>query len=78
MKKFLAMSLVLMASAVAPAQEKSLHQVQQEFEDLKFGMFNHYAIPTYQEADWSDPEQSPEIIDAPKFDCRQWARAASP
>ena len=76
MKKVITLSLALLAVAAVSAQEKSLHQVQQEFEDLKFGMFNHYAIPTYQEADWSDPEQSPEIIDAPKFDCNQWARAA--
>ncbi len=74
--KIYALVLGLCACGTLCAQPKSLHQLQQEFEDLKFGMFNHYAIPTYSEADWSDPEQGPEIIDAPKFDCNQWARAA--
>ena len=76
MKRFLSAALGLLASAALWAQPKTLHQLQQEFVDLKFGMFNHYGLPTYMEADWSDPEQGPEIIVAPKFDCRQWARAA--
>ena len=66
----------LLFSSLMLAQTKSLYQLQQEFEDLQFGMFTHYGVPTYQPADWSDPEQSPEIIDAPKLDCKQWARAA--
>ena len=76
MKKTSLLVAGLCAAAMAWAQPKTMHQLQQEFEDLKFGMFNHYGLPTYVEADWSDPDQSPEIIVAPKFDCRQWARAA--
>ena len=76
MKKRILLLLALTTATWSMAQQKSLHQLQQEFEDLKFGMFTHFAIPTYQEADWSDPEQSPEIIDAPRLDCNQWARVA--
>jgi alpha-L-fucosidase len=76
MKKLCLLVLGLSVSTVLMAQQKPLHQLQQEFEDLRFGLFTHWAIPTYVEADWSDPDQSPEIIDAPKLDCNQWARAA--
>ncbi|MGM9705335.1 MAG: alpha-L-fucosidase [Prevotella sp.] len=76
MKRRLFIAAGLFATLLASAQTKSLHQLQQEFEDLRFGMFNHWAIPTYVEADWSDPDQSPIVIDAPKFDCNQWAKAA--
>ena len=76
MKRITCLALALLAIVSLKAQPKSLHQLQQEFEDLKFGMFTHYTIPTYTEADWSDPEQSPLIIDAPHLDCNQWARAA--
>ncbi|MCF0196787.1 MAG: carbohydrate-binding protein, partial [Bacteroidaceae bacterium] len=32
----------------------SLHKLQQEFVDLRFGMFIHYNIPTYSPEDWPD------------------------
>lgn len=66
----------LMAAAPMNAQTKSLHQLQQEFEDLRFGMFTHFALGTYQEADWANPETPLSVIDAPKLDCNQWAEAA--
>ena len=43
------------------AQTKSLTQLQQKFVDLKFGMFIHYNLPTYMNADWPDPEASGDI-----------------
>ena len=76
MKKKLLIVLCLCASISINAQQKSLHQLQQEFEDLRFGMFNHFALGTYLEADWADPSAPLSIIDAPKLDCNQWAKAA--
>lgn len=76
MKKKLLIALCLCASISINAQQKSLHQLQQEFEDLRFGMFNHFALGTYLEADWADPSAPLSIIDAPKLDCNQWAKAA--
>lgn len=76
MKHVFLIGMWLACHCATMGQSRPLHELQQAFEDLQFGMFTHYAIPTYQEADWSDPEQSPEIIDAPRLDCRQWARAA--
>ena len=55
---------------------KSLLELQQDFIDLRFGMFIHYNIPTYMNQDWPDPEASPSIFNPTKLDCDQWAKAA--
>jgi alpha-L-fucosidase len=58
------------------AGAKELSQLQQDFVDLRFGMFIHYNIPTYMDADWPDPQASPAIFNPKKLDCNQWAKAA--
>ena len=55
---------------------QKLHQQQQDFVDLKFGMFIHFNIPTFMDEDWADPDASPSIFDPKKLDCNQWAIAA--
>jgi len=64
---------VLPAGASEP---KSLRERQQEFVDLKFGMFIHFNIPTFMDEDWADPDADPAIFAPAKLDCRQWAAAA--
>ncbi|MBQ6087678.1 MAG: alpha-L-fucosidase [Bacteroidales bacterium] len=73
--------LAILLSAVLPlwalqAQNRSLKEVQQDFVDLRFGMFIHYNIPTYTPEDWPDPDTPAEVFNPTKLDCRQWARAA--
>jgi len=60
----------------AQEEKKPLYRLQQEFVDLRFGMFIHFNIPTYMNQDWADPEASPAIFNPTKLDCDQWARAA--
>ena len=67
-------SLLLPARAQEPA--KSLHQLQQEFVDLRFGMFVHFGLPTFQNADWTDPDLSPEVFYPARLDTDQWVRTA--
>src|ERR1700677_4228276 len=55
---------------------ESLHALQQQFVDLRFGMFIHFNIPTFMDQDWADPDASPAIFNPGKLDCNQWARAA--
>jgi alpha-L-fucosidase len=55
---------------------KDLAKLQQDFVDLRFGMFIHYNIPTYTDEDWPDPDASPAIFNPKKLDCEQWAKAA--
>ncbi len=60
----------------ATAQVKSLHELQQEFVDLRFGMFIHFNMPTFFNEDWPDPDADPALFNPAKMDCGQWARAA--
>ena len=74
------LSLLCLACRQAPAPlpepSKPIHELQQDFVDLRFGLFTHYGLPTYTTADWSDPDMSPEVMSAPGLDCGQWADAA--
>lgn len=67
---------LLAAGPVQAQQQPSLHERQQQFTDLRFGMFIHFNIPTFMEDDWADPDASPAIFNPRKLDCRQWADAA--
>jgi alpha-L-fucosidase len=75
-KVLLFTSLFVFFAYVSIARTKSLEQLQQEFVDLRFGMFIHYNIPTYTPEDWPDPDASPSIFNPTKLDCSQWAKAA--
>jgi alpha-L-fucosidase len=58
------------------AGAKRLHELQQQFVDLRFGMFIHFNIPTFMDQDWADPDATPAIFNPGKLDCHQWALAA--
>jgi alpha-L-fucosidase len=62
--------------AQAKQNARNLHDLQQEFVDLKFGMFIHFNIPTFMNQDWADPDATPAIFNPKKLDCNQWAEAA--
>ncbi len=81
MKKnqIISLALGLLLACYLPAvaqQDKDLHSLQQQFVDLRFGMFIHFNIPTFMEDDWADPDASPAIFNPTKLDCAQWAAAA--
>ena len=73
---FLALALLLACNISMQAAEKSLYQLQQEFVDLRFGMFIHFNIPTYSPEDWPDPDQPASTFNPTRLDCHQWAKAA--
>jgi alpha-L-fucosidase len=62
--------------AAASKAALPLAQLQQQFVDLRFGMFIHFNIPTYMNQDWPDPDASPSIFNPTKLNCDQWAKAA--
>ena len=77
MRKYLATLLLFAALPLAlAAQDKSLHQLQQEFVDLRFGMFVHFGLPTFQNADWTDPELDAGVFNPKRLDTRQWVSTA--
>lgn len=72
---------IIMAIGIASlfarkARVKPLKDLQQEFLDLRFGMFIHFNIPTSSGHDWPDPNQSIQVFNPTKLDCNQWADAA--
>jgi alpha-L-fucosidase len=50
--------------------------LQQAFLDLRFGMFIHLNLATFEEREWGDPTLSPKLFDPKHLDTDQWARAA--
>lgn len=78
MKKYylLTFFLFLLVPLTLFSQQKTLAQLQQEFVDLRFGMFIHFNIPTFMSDDWADPDASPSIFNPKKLDCNQWAKIA--
>lgn len=66
----------LILQTAAAARPKSLHELQQDFVDMRFGMFVHFNMPTFANQDWPDPDAAPELFNPTRLDCRQWARAA--
>ncbi|MDR1919143.1 MAG: alpha-L-fucosidase [Tannerellaceae bacterium] len=68
--------LLLVLSACLGLKAKDLRERQQDFVDLKFGMFIHFNIPTFTNHDWPDPDADPAIFNPRKLDCSQWAKAA--
>ncbi|MBC6111541.1 alpha-L-fucosidase [Pedobacter fastidiosus] len=66
----------LFSANLSAQQTVSLAKRQQDFVDLRFGMFIHYNIPTYMNQDWADPEASPSIFNPKKLNTDQWAKAA--
>ena len=63
-------------AAYAVAGVEPLHALQQQFIDLRFGMFIHFNIPTFANADWPDPDAPVSLFNPLHLDCNQWAKAA--
>lgn len=76
MKKLFIVLALLLACGTEAFAEKSLHQLQQEFVDLRFGMFIHFNIPTFSPEDWPDPDQPVSTFNPTRLNCHQWAKAA--
>ncbi len=75
-KLILGIILAIFYFSVNAQTQQPLQQLQQQFVDLRFGMFVHFNIPTYMNQDWPDPEASPAIFNPTKLNCDQWAKAA--
>lgn len=76
MKKYVFLILSFLFTISNYAQVKPLSELQQEFVNLRFGMFLHFNIPTFMSDDWADPDATPSIFNPQKLDCGQWARTA--
>ncbi len=64
------------ARAQSTQKQVPLSTLQQQFVDLRFGMFIHFNIPTYMNQDWPDPDAPATLFNPTKLNCDQWAKAA--
>jgi alpha-L-fucosidase len=61
---------------VAPRRGRKLLELQQQFVDLRFGMFLHFNMATFQDREWGDPTSPPDLFHPTALDTDQWAAAA--
>jgi alpha-L-fucosidase len=59
-----------------PEDGASLLELQQRFVDLRFGMFLHFNMATFQDREWGDPTSPPDLFHPTALDTDQWAAAA--
>ena len=67
--------------AAAPSKSslrrgKPLLELQQKFLDLRFGMFLHFNMATFQDREWGDPSSPADLFHPTALDTDQWAAAA--
>ncbi len=61
---------------VTRSRGRWLLDLQQRFVDLRFGMFVHFNMATFQDREWGDPTASAEMFRPTALDTDQWAAAA--
>ncbi len=77
MKKLFYLIAAIALSACSQTKDmQNLYELQQDFVNLRFGMFIHYGMPTYSTEDWPDPDMPTSAFHPTKLDCNQWATAA--
>lgn len=64
-------AMTTMSSTAQP-----LLELQQRFVDLRFGMFLHFNMATFQDREWGDPSSAPDLFHPTALDTNQWAAAA--
>ncbi|HWB19413.1 MAG TPA: alpha-L-fucosidase, partial [Phycisphaerales bacterium] len=57
-------------------QDKPLLELQQAFLDLRFGMFIHFNMATFQDREWGDPSGPLDAFNPRKLNTDSWADAA--
>jgi alpha-L-fucosidase len=64
------------ASHLTRRRGRLLLELQQQFVDLRFGMFLHFNMATFQDREWGDPTSPPDLFHPTALDTDQWAAAA--
>src|ERR1700745_2082081 len=62
--------------AVTRRRDRPLFELQQRFVDLRFGMFVHFNMATFQDREWGDPTSPADLFHPAALDTDQWAAAA--
>lgn len=76
---YLIISLVILIQTPAISYEddvKTLSELQEDFINMRFGMFIHFSIQTFLNVEHAPPGQDVAIFNPIKLDCSQWADVA--
>jgi alpha-L-fucosidase len=80
-RTFLAATATASAAAAAGAVPErgrgNRYRLQRRVVDWRFGMFLHFNMGTFHDAEWVEPNQDPLSFDPTGLDCGQWADAAA-
>src|SRR5580692_12777587 len=71
-----AAALPIQAQHSTARRDRPLLDLQQRFVDLRFGMFVHFNMATFQDREWGDPTSPPDLFRPTALDTDQWAAAA--
>ncbi len=66
-------------NAAMPGRQQTpmpLKQLQDKYMELKFGMFLHFNIATFNERGWANGYEDPNTFAPALLDCNQWAETA--
>jgi alpha-L-fucosidase len=63
------------AHRVTARRGRPLLDLQQRFVDLRFGMFLHFNMATFQDREWGDPTSPADLFHPTALDTDQWAAA---
>ncbi len=66
----------MISAADGVAATSRLLELQQRFVDLRFGMFLHFNMATFQDREWGDPTSPASVFNPTALDTDQWAAAA--
>lgn len=58
------------------SHEESMSELQKNFLKLRFGMYIHLNMATYEQREWGNPRTSPSIFNPKLLNTDQWAEAA--
>jgi alpha-L-fucosidase len=64
------------AKRISPRRGQPLLDLQQRFVDLRFGMFTHLNMASFQDREWGDPSSPPDQFHPSALDTDQWATVA--
>jgi alpha-L-fucosidase len=71
-----AAALPIQAQHSTARRDRPLLTLQQRFVDLRFGMFVHFNMATFQDREWGDPTSPADLFRPSALDTDQWAEAA--
>ena len=66
----------LVPSHAEARESNTLLELQRKFVELRFGMFLHFNMATYQDREWGDPTSPAKLFHPTALDTDQWAAAA--